>query len=293
MPLSLAPDLPLPLSCDVQILVAEHMLNIIPITVYHQLLDQHPVFRRWAKRSFDCCLHDDDDIKYLAFRVRTFYRAMEKRTKYSHLRFANLNVLELPIPETPEVVASLVNVFVLVQPVELNLLCGHNPEFPATLSLFTPHLPHLRKLRIKYDRYASQGDSVYPWMTDSWNMSLVHLTGLRMFLLDTPLALDSTTPSEEWTETEMEHKLVSELAAVIPSLDRIYLLYAYDEELGRGDEDRIGMYERYIKDPDSLPNASFPWVHNPIRSSTPWRFMTPFYYISRIPQEDEDVFGEE
>ncbi|TFK58724.1 hypothetical protein BDN72DRAFT_865714, partial [Pluteus cervinus] len=140
-----------------------------------------------------------------------------------------------------------------------------------------------------------QGDSVYPWMTDSWNVSLTHLTGLRMFLLDTPLALDSTTPSEEWTETEreIEHKFISALAAVIPSLDRIYLLYAYDEELGRGDEDRIGMYERYAKDPNLFANATFPWVHNSIRSHTPWRFMTPLYYITRIPREDEDVFGEE
>ncbi|TFK57754.1 hypothetical protein BDN72DRAFT_907560, partial [Pluteus cervinus] len=189
---------------------------------------------------------------------------------YPSWRFANLNVLELPIPETQEVTALLATTFTLVQPVELNLMCGHHEYFPNYLSKLTPHLASLRVLRIKYERYVRQHDTFYPWLTKLWDMALGSLIGLRVFVLITPLPLDYTEPTVERNEQQIEQAFVSKLTPLLPSLDHIYLIYAFDEDLGRGDQDRVGL--SYGRNPNGAG---------------------PFDCISGMPDADQDVFFRE
>ncbi|TFK62690.1 hypothetical protein BDN72DRAFT_903037 [Pluteus cervinus] len=273
-----APSSPLDLCVELQVILLRLVLDNMPVALYHQLMDKHPqLIRRWTLRPLNRILYDDEDIEDFALRVQEFYGVIGP--SYPSWRFANLNVLEIPIPETLEVAELIASAFTLVQPGELNLMCGHNKEFPNLLSVLTPCLPNLRTLRIKYERYSSQGDTVYPWMLRSWNTALTPLTKLRMFVLITPLALDLSEPTPERNERQIEQEFISSLTALVPSLGRIYLIYAFDDELGRGDQDRIGLFEQYVKD-HGRPLASFPWVRSSVRSTGP----------CRMPDTDQDVF---
>ncbi|TFK60331.1 hypothetical protein BDN72DRAFT_905058 [Pluteus cervinus] len=261
-----APSSPLPLGVELQVIIVQLVLDSVPVAVYHQLMGQYPkVFRRWTQRPYNRILYDDDDNEDFALRVQEFYAVIGP--SYPSWRFANLNVLELPIPETQEVTALLATTFSLIQPVELNLMCGHHEYFPDYLLELTPHLAGLRVLRIKYERYVHHNDMFYPWLTKLWDMALAPLVGLRMFVLITPLPLDCMEPTMERNEQQIEREFISKLMPLLPSLDRIY---AFDEDLGRGDQYRVGL--SHGRDPDGAG---------------------PFDCISGMPDEDQDVFFRE
>lgn len=152
-----------------------------------------------------------------------------------------------------------------------------------------------------------QAPRIYPWLQESWALALSCLQ-IRTLWLDTPLALSDDMErrlsrighDNHMCHFDLQHNLEDMVRRTWTSgndsLQRIYLFFGYDEELGLGDGMVCNGYRfRLMK----LSSESWgtvdigAWSESAVISTFLESFYRPFDNLPGILPDDMDHFPEE